>query len=118
MDWCDCLEHFYGWVLVGVTGCGWVWVVVTGCDWCGWVGKMVKPILSQETQKKSIQKIQQKRKMLRMELKTTKNKLEKRILLGRLEILKEYITDKLKKARATKISKVVESVKNNIDNGG
>ena len=32
MGWCDCLEHFYGWVWVGVTG-------------CGWVGKMVKPIL-------------------------------------------------------------------------
>ena len=30
MGWCDCLEHFYGWVWVGVTG-------------CGWVGKMAKP---------------------------------------------------------------------------
>ena len=53
-----------------------------------------------------------------MELKITKNTLEKRILLERLEILKQYITDKLKKARATKISKVAESIKNNIDNGG
>ena len=32
MDRCDCLEHFYGWVWVGVTS-------------CGWVGKMVKPAL-------------------------------------------------------------------------
>ena len=68
--------------------------------------------------RKGIRKIQQKRKKLRMELKITKNTLEKRILLERLEILKQYITDKLKKARATKISKVAESIKNNIDNGG
>ena len=26
----DCLEHFYGWMCLDVTG-------------CGWVGKMVKP---------------------------------------------------------------------------
>ena len=37
MGWCDCLEHFYEWVWVGVTRCGWVWVVVTGCDWV-WMG--------------------------------------------------------------------------------
>ena len=30
MGGCDCLEHFFGWVWVSVTG-------------CGWVGKMVKP---------------------------------------------------------------------------
>ena len=29
---CDSLEHFYGWVWVGVTG-------------CGWLGKMVKPFV-------------------------------------------------------------------------
>ena len=43
MGECDCLEHFYGWVWVGVTGCRWVWVGVTGC---GWVGKMLKPIIN------------------------------------------------------------------------
>ena len=43
MGWCDCLEQFYGWVWVSVTGCGWVWVVVARC---GWVGKMVKPYLN------------------------------------------------------------------------
>ena len=48
--WCDCLEHFYEWVWVGVTGCGWVWVVVTGCRW---VGKMVKPAENQYGHKDS-----------------------------------------------------------------
>ena len=41
MGWCDCLEHFYGWVWMGVGGCDWVWMgvggVVTGCDWV-WMG--------------------------------------------------------------------------------
>ena len=53
-----------------------------------------------------------------MELKTTKNKLEKHILLQRAKILKEHMIEKLKESRATKISKVAESIKNNVDNGG
>ena len=61
--------------------------------------------------RKDIRKIQQKRKKLRMELKTTKNKLEKHILLQRVKILKEHIIDKLKESRAAKTSKVAESIK-------
>ena len=56
--------------------------------------------------------------MLRMELKTTKYKLVKHILLQSVKILKVYIVDKLKESRAAKISKVAESIKNNVDNGG
>ena len=52
-----------------------------------------------------------------MELKTTKNKLEKYILLQRVKILKEHIIDKLKEIRAAKFSKVAESIENNEDNG-
>ena len=53
-----------------------------------------------------------------MELKRTKNKLEKYILLQRVKILKEHVIDKLKKSTAVKISKVSESMKNNVGNGG
>ena len=53
-----------------------------------------------------------------MELKATRNKLQKHILLERLKILKELVTDKIKDKRATKLSKIAESVKNNVDNGG
>ena len=53
-----------------------------------------------------------------MELKTTKYKIVKHILLQSVKILKEYIVDKLKESRAAKISKVAESIKNNVDNGG
>ena len=35
-----------------------------------------------------------------------------------MKILKEHIIDKLKESRATKISKVAELIKNNVDNGG
>ena len=49
--------------------------------------------------------------------KTTKNKLDKRILLERVEILKEHITDEIKENRETKFSKLSESIKYNVDNG-
>ena len=61
---------------------------------------------------KDIRNIQQKTKKLRMELKTTRNKLEKYILLQKVKILKENIIDKLKESRAAKISQVAESIKN------
>ena len=43
-----------------------------------------------------------------MELKTTKNKLERYILLQRVKILKKHITGKVKENRAAKISKTAE----------
>ena len=63
-------------------------------------------------------KIQQKQKKLRVELKTTKNKLEKHILSQRVKILKELIIDNLKESRAANILKVAELIKNNVDNEG
>ena len=68
--------------------------------------------------RKDIRKIQQKGKKLRIELKTTKNKLEKHILLQRVRFMKEHIIDKLKESRAAKILKAAESRKNNVDNEG
>ena len=50
-----------------------------------------------------------------MELKTAKNKLEKRILLERVKILKEYISGKITQQKTT-ITKVAESITNNVDN--
>ena len=54
--------------------------------------------------RKDIRNIQQKTKKLRMELKTSKNKLEKYILLQKVKILKENIIGKLKESRAARIS--------------
>ena len=42
---------------------------------------------------------------------------EKRILKGRLKLLKEHITDKIKESRGNRIKQRAESVSNNIDNG-
>ena len=53
-----------------------------------------------------------------MGLKTSKNKLEKYILLQRVKILKEHIIGKLKESRVAKISKVAELIKNNVNTGG
>ena len=52
-----------------------------------------------------------------MELKTTKNKVEKHVLLDRVWILKEHIIGKLKGSRATKTLKISESIRNNVENG-
>ena len=38
--------------------------------------------------------------------------LEKRLLLERMKIMKEHITDKLKESRATKTSNLAEAIKN------
>ena len=43
-----------------------------------------------------------------MKLKTTKNRLEKYILLERVKILKEHIIGKPKESRTTKISMTAE----------
>ena len=53
-----------------------------------------------------------------MELRTTKNKLEKHILLETVKILKGDIIDKLIESRARKIPKVAESIKSNAEGGG
>ena len=39
-------------------------------------------------------------------------------MLESVKIRKEHIIDKLKESRATEISKVAESIKNNVDNAG
>ena len=50
-----------------------------------------------------------------MELKTTKNNLENRMPLKR--VIRDKITDKIKEDRATKITRDIESINNNVDNG-
>ena len=41
-----------------------------------------------------------------MELKTTKNKLEKHIMLQRVKIMKEHIIDKLKESKTAKYQRL------------
>ena len=87
--------------------------------WADEVQNTIKKVEKTGTEKprKVIPKIQQKIKKLRIEPKTTKYKLEKHILLQRAKIMKKHILGKLKESRSEKISKVAESVNNNVDNG-
>ena len=76
-----------------------------------WVDKVENTIKQVEkieikNPRKDIRKIQQKRKKLRMELKTTKNKLEKHIMLQRVKIIKEHIIDKLKESKTAKYQRL------------
>ena len=52
-----------------------------------------------------------------MELNTTKNKLEKHILFTQSEDPEIAHYRLTKRKQSSKISKVVESIKNNVDNG-
>ena len=61
--------------------------------------KQVEKFKIKKITRKDIRKIQQKRKSLKMERKTNKNKLEKHILLQRVKILKEHIIGKRKEIK-------------------
>ena len=75
--------------------------------WVDEVENTIKQVVKMKIKdpRQDMHKIQQKRKKLKMKLKTPKNKLEKHILLERVKILKEHITDKIKENRATRITK-------------
>ena len=83
-----------------------------------WVDELentMKQVEKMETKSPRL-KIQPKRKkQLTMELKTTKNNLENRMPLKR--VIRDKITDKIKEDRATKITRDIESINNNVDNG-
>ena len=80
--------------------------------------KKVEQTRKGKNPRKDIRILQQKRRQLRKEIKNSKSKYDKSILLERIKILKEHIIDKLRDGRAKKIEKIAESIKNNIDNGG
>ena len=48
----------------------------------------------------------------------SENIYEKTVIIERIKLIKEHITDKMKENRSKKIIKVAQQIKSNVDNGG
>ena len=57
-------------------------------------------------------------KKLRAQYQNTENIYEKTVIIGRIKLIKEYITDKMKENRSRRIIKAAQKMKSNVDNGG
>ena len=55
---------------------------------------------------------------MRAQYQNTENIYEKTVIIERIKLIKEHITDKMKENRSRRIIKVAQQIKSNIDNGG
>ena len=62
--------------------------------------------------------LKRQRKKLRAQYQNTKNIYEKTVIIERIKLIKEHITDKMKENRSRRIIKVAQQIKSNVDNGG
>ena len=55
---------------------------------------------------------------MRAQYQNTENIYEKTVIIERIKLIKEHITDKMKENRSRRIIKVAQQIKSNVDNGG
>ena len=55
---------------------------------------------------------------LRAQYQNTENLYEKTVIIERIKLIKEHITDKMKKNRSRSIIRAVLQIKSNVGNGG
>ena len=79
---------------------------------------MVSKTKKRPSPRRDIKELMKMRKTLRKKLETTKDKIEKIHLKDRIRIIREYITDKKKESRSTKIKNIAEDIRENVNNGG
>ena len=68
--------------------------------------------------RKDIKELQKIRKRLREEYSTTVELQEKMLILERIKILKEHITEKYKEGRSKRINRIAQQIRENVNNGG
>ena len=68
--------------------------------------------------RKDIKELQKIRKRLREEFSTTEKLHEKILILERIKTLKKHITEKYKEVRSKRINRIVQELRENVDNGG
>ena len=68
--------------------------------------------------RKDIMQLKRQRKKLRAQYQNTENIYEKTVIIERIKLIKEHITDKMKENRSRRIIKVAQQIKSNVDNGG
>ena len=62
--------------------------------------------------------LKRKEKKLRAQYQNTENIYEKTVIIERIKLIKEHITDKMKENGGSRIIKVAQQIKSNVDNGG
>ena len=73
--------------------------------------------ICRQNPKKGIMQLKRQRKKLRAQYQNTKNIYEKTVIIERIKLIKEHITDKMKENRSRRIIKVAQHIKSNVDNG-
>ena len=68
--------------------------------------------------RKENMQLKRQRKKLRTQYQNTENVHEKTVIIGRIKLTKERITDKMKGNRSRRVIKVPQQIKPNVDNGG
>ena len=74
--------------------------------------------ICRQNPRKDIMQLKRQRKKLRAQYQNTENIYEKTVIIERIKLIKEHITDKMKENRSRRIIKVAQQIKSNIDNGG
>ena len=71
-----------------------------------------------ENPRKDIMQLKRQMKKLRAQQQNIENIYEKTVIIERIKLIKEHITDKMKENRSRRIIKVAQQIKSNVDNGG
>ena len=74
--------------------------------------------ICRQNPRKDIMQLKRQRKKLRAQYQNTENIYEKTVIIERIKLIKEHITDKMKENRSRRIIKVAQQIKSNVDNGG
>ena len=74
--------------------------------------------ICRQNPKKGIMQLKRQRKKLRAQYQNTKNIYEKTVIIERIKLIKEHITDKMKENRSRRIIKVAQQIKSIVDNEG
>ena len=74
--------------------------------------------ICRQNPRKGIMQLKRQRKKLRAQYQNTKNIYEKTVIIERIKLIKEHITDKMKENRSRRIIKVAQQIKSIVDNEG
>ena len=89
-------------------------------EWAKTIENSIKEVQQprKKNPRKDIRELQKIRKTLRREINEAPDIYQKNIIRQRINLIKEHIVEKKKEARSSKIKKIAEDIRNNVDNGG
>ena len=75
-------------------------------------------INSRQIPRKDIMQLKRERKKLRAQYQNTEYLHQKMVIIERIKLIQEHITDKMKENRSRRIIKIAQQIKSGVDNGG